>query len=450
LFFPIVYAASGLALAGQEPHHDQKVTDSRMEIAIVGMGYVGTVSAACLASAGHTVWGVDISAEKIRIINEGGSPIVEPKLGDKIAQARSAGRLKATCDIREALLNAEVCFVSVATPSFPSGDIDASQLLRACEQIALAAVELNRALPVIVRSSILPSILDECELKFAAIAPGWIKLCVNPEFLREGTAIDDFEQPPFTLLGVEDETLEAMLRSLYSFISAPIIVLPSKAAVMVKYASNAYHALKTAFANEIGVLCQQVGVDGNAVMQVFCRDTKLNISERYLRPGFAFGGSCLPKDVRAILYAAKRSSLDLPLIYSVLPSNEAVIQRALRQILDRRVQRLGLIGLAFKANTDDLRESPLVELAERLLGKGRELRIYDPNVSLAKITGANKIYINNEIPHLSRLMAGSLEELVECDLLIVGHRYAGVEQFLNAAQKPFVDLASSLTSSSAN
>jgi len=411
-----------------------------MEIAIVGLGYVGTVSAACFASAGHTVWGVDVNPDKVRMIEAGRSPIVEPGLDDRIAATRKSGCLRVTLDLGEALARADACFVAVATPSFPSGDIDATHLLRACEQIAQALLKLDRSVPVIVRSSILPSVLEQCDARISAIAPGRVRLCVNPEFLREGTAIQDFETPPFTLFGVEDDALEATLRSLYGFIPAPVIVLPATAAVLVKYASNAFHALKTAFANEIGALCREAGVDAQAVMATFCRDTKLNISDRYLRPGFAFGGSCLPKDVRAILYAAKRYDVDLPLIQTLLPSNEAVIQRALRRIVATGYRKIGVIGLAFKSNTDDLRESPYVELAERLIGKGRDLRIYDPNVSIAQLTGANKQYIDHAIPHISRLLVPSLQDLAGCEFLIVGHQYKGVQEFLQTAALPFVIL----------
>jgi len=411
-----------------------------MEIAIVGLGYVGTVSAACFASAGHTVWGVDVNPDKVKMIEVGRSPIVEPGLDDRIAATRKSGSLRVTLDLREALANAELCFVAVATPSFPSGDIDATHLFRACEQIAQALVELDRSVPVIVRSSILPSVLEQCDAKISAIAPGRVRVCVNPEFLREGTAIHDFENPPFTLLGVEDASLETTLRSLYRSIPAPVYVLPAKAAVLVKYASNAFHALKATFANEIGALCREAGIDADPVMATFCRDTKLNISDRYLRPGFAFGGSCLPKDVRAILYAAKRYDVDLPLIESLLPSNEAVIQRAMRQIVATGHRRLGIIGLAFKSNTDDLRESPFVELAERLMGKGRDLKIYDPNVSIAHLTGANKQYIDHVIPHLSRLLVASLDDLAGCEFLIVGHQYKGVQEFLQTTGLPFLQL----------
>jgi GDP-mannose 6-dehydrogenase len=411
-----------------------------MEIAIVGLGYVGTVSAACFASAGHAVWGVDVNPDKVRMIEAGRSPIVEPGLDEKIAATTKSSRLRVTLDLREALARAEACFVAVATPSFPSGDIDATHLLRACEQIAHALVELDRSVPVIIRSSILPSVLEQCAAKISAIAAGRAPVCVNPEFLREGTAIYDFENPPFTLLGVEDGSLETTLRQLYSPIPADVIVLPAKAAVFVKYASNAFHALKATFANEIGALCREAGADPQSVMATFCRDTKLNISDKYLRPGFAFGGSCLPKDVRAILYAAKRYDVDLPLMESLLPSNESVIQRAIRQIVAAGHRRLGMIGLAFKSNTDDLRESPFVELAERLLGKGRDLKIYDPNVSIAHLTGANKQYIDHVIPHLSRLLVPSLDELAGCEYLIVGHRYKGVDEFLRTAGLPFLQL----------
>jgi GDP-mannose 6-dehydrogenase len=411
-----------------------------MEITIVGLGYVGTVSAACFASAGHTVWGVDINSEKVRIVNQGHTPIVENNLGEKIAEACESGRLRATTDLREALVQSEVCFVAVATPSRSNGDIDATHLLRACKQIAQVLEECHRSQIVIMRSSILPSVFEECNEIFDTVAPGRIKFCVNPEFLREGTAIEDFENPPFTLLGVEDEQVEATLRSLYESISAPIFVLSPRESLLVKYASNAYHALKITFANEIGALCQQAGIDGQKVMSVFCKDTKLNISTRYLQPGFAFGGSCLPKDVRALSYAAKHYDLDLPLINSLLPSNEKVVQRAVHRVCISNVRHIGLIGLGFKANTDDLRESPLVELAERLLGKGYDLKIFDPNVSLAQLTGSNKEYIDKVIPHLSRLLVGSLDELAGCELLVVGHRYPVAREFLRAVKIPLIEL----------
>src|SRR5580692_6758281 len=285
-----------------------------MNISIVGLGYVGAVSAACLADRGHRVCGVDVNAEKVRIINEGRSPIVENGLADKIAAGRQAGCLSATVDIEEALRDSELCFVAVATPSRVNGQIDPAHLFRACKQIAVALLKLRKKQIVVIRSSVLPSIFDDCRTIFEATAPGLVELCANPEFLREGTAIHDFEEPPFTILGTESADAEAALRSLCSQQSAPIFLLKPREALMVKYASNAFHALKVAFANEIAAVCEQADVDAEAVMNVFCSDSKLNISRRYLMPGFAFGGSCLPKDVRAVLHAGKERDLQLPLI----------------------------------------------------------------------------------------------------------------------------------------
>lgn len=415
-----------------------------MNITVVGLGYVGAVSAACLACKGHRVWGADINPEKVRIINEGRSPIVENGLDVKVAQGRTSGRLLATCDAVEALRHTDICFVAVATPSRLNGQIDPTHLFRACEQIAEALVNLDRRQIVVIRSSVLPSVLQHCYEIFLTKAPGRVTLCANPEFLREGTAIRDFEHPPLTLLGVDDPDAELVLRSLYADVEAPLFVLSPREALLVKYAGNAFHALKVTFANEIGALCREIGINADAVMSVFCKDTKLNISPRYLMPGFAFGGSCLPKDVRALLYAAKQADLELPMLNSLLTSNNAVIDRAMREITATGKKRLGLIGLSFKSNTDDLRESPFVDLAERLLGKGNELRIYDPNVSLARLTGANKEYIYRVIPHLSCLLVRSLEDLNDCDLLIVGHRYQGVDRFLQDAGVCAIELSDKL------
>jgi GDP-mannose 6-dehydrogenase len=387
------------------------------------------------------VWAVDINTEKVRIINQGCSPIVEDGLSDKIANARRSGRLTATENIEEALHETELCFISVATPSRPNGEVDPAHLLRACEQISHALVRVDGHQIVVMRSSILPSVLQHCENTFNAIAPGRVELCVNPEFLREGTAIHDFEQPSFTLLGVEDPAVELTLRSLYSDLVAPIYVLPPKEALLVKYASNAYHALKVAFANEIGALCQHQDVDARAVMSVFCEEKKLNISARYLMPGFAFGGSCLPKDVRALLYAAKQVDVELPVIQALLISNEKVVERAVRQVVAKGVRSVGLIGLSFKPNTDDLRESPFVEIAERLLGKGYEIKIYDPNVSLARLTGSNKEYIESVIPHIARLLVHSIDQLASCKSIIVGHHYPNVDAFLIDIDTEVIDLA---------
>jgi GDP-mannose 6-dehydrogenase len=411
-----------------------------MNISIVGLGYVGAVSAACLADSGHSVWGVDINPDKVRIINEGRSPIVENGLAEKIAQGRQFQRLFATTDIPEALLESDLCFVAVATPSRPNGQIDPAHLFRACNQIATALAKLDKKQIVVIRSSVLPSIFDECRKILETVAPGLAELCANPEFLREGTAIRDFEEPPFTILGTDTAAAENMLRSLYSDQPAPVYVLKPREALMVKYASNAYHALKVAFGNEIATLCQQTNVNAEAVMNVFCSDTKLNISRSYLMPGFAFGGSCLPKDVRAILHAGHALDLRLPLMAAILLSNEQLIERAFQKVRATGKRRVGLIGLSFKSNTDDLRESPFVELAERLLGKGYELSIYDPNVIAARLTGANKEYIDSVIPHLSRLLVHSLDEFGNTELLLVGHHFPGVDALLENTRASVIDL----------
>jgi GDP-mannose 6-dehydrogenase len=412
-----------------------------MNISIVGLGYVGAVSAACFADVGNRVWGVDINADKVRIINENGSPIVENGLADTIAQARHRGCLCATVDIEQALHETEMCFVAVATPSRPNGQIDPAHLFRACRQIATALSKLRKKQIVVIRSSVLPSIFDDCRRIFESIAPGLADLCANPEFLREGTAIRDFEEPPFIILGTDSGAAETTLRALYSGQSSPVFVLEPGEALMVKYVSNAFHSLKVAFANEIAALCQLAEVDAQAVMNVFCSDAKLNISRRYLMPGFAFGGSCLPKDVRALLYAGKQLDLQLPLIAAILSSNDQVIDRAFQKVLATGKRRIGLIGLSFKSDTDDLRESPYVELAERLLGKGCELRIYDPNVVEAQLTGANRQYIDRVIPHLSRLLVRSLDQLSDAELLIVGHHFDGVSSLLATPTLHVIDLS---------
>ena len=411
-----------------------------MNICIVGLGYVGTVSAACLATRGHCVWGVDINAEKVRLINSGRSPVVEPGLDDKVQQATCAGRLRASCDIQEGLWKSDLCFVTVATPSRKNGDVDPTHLFRACEQIAVAVSVLGRRQVVVIRSSVLPSIFDRCREIFALAAPNLVELGSNPEFLREGSAIRDFDGPPFTVIGTSSIQVEESLRLLYSDLPVPLYVIPAGEALMLKYACNAYHALKVSFANEIGTICQQSGIDAHVVMSVFCKDTALNIAPNYLMPGFAFGGSCLPKDLRALVHAARHDDIDVPLISAILPSNEKMIDRAFEKIRKTDARRVALIGLSFKSHTDDLRESPFVELAERLLGKGYELGIYDPNLSLARLTGTNKDYIDSVIPHLSRLLVSSLDDLNDVELLIIAHHFTGVEGLLRRTETAFIDL----------
>lgn len=398
-----------------------------MHITIVGLGYVGAVSAACLALK-HTVTGVDINQEKIATLNAGRSPIIEPGLEVRIRQTVRNGNLRATCDIEEALAVSDLCLVAVATPSCSNGGIDGGHLFRACEQIATAIQRRGTAQPVIIRSSVLPGVFAACCDIFETFAPGLISPGVNPEFLREGHAIADFEKPPFTVFGSYDAETRSLLRELYSALQAPILELTPQEALMVKYASNAFHAAKVAFANEIAAACRAEQIDPVPVMAAFCHDSSLNISPRYLMPGFAFGGSCLPKDVRAVLHSARHHDVELPMMRSVLESNELVIDRAVQAILATEKRRVGMVGLSFKASTDDLRESPFVELAERLLGKGIELSIYDPNVHVTRLVGGNKAYIEAVLPHLSRLMVTNLEELADrSDLFVIGHRFPELE-----------------------
>lgn len=412
-----------------------------MKVTIVGLGYVGVVSAACLASQGNEVWGVDINPVKVKSLAEGNSPIVEPGLEEMVSATVASGLLRATSNIDEALQKSVLCLVSVATPSLRNGQINSSYLLGACRQIAVSLRKLGRKQIVVIRSSVLPHVFDETEALFNAEAPGLVELCVNPEFLREGTAISDFRQPSFTLIGTRSVAAETALRELYASIDAPITLLSPKDATLVKYASNAYHALKVAFTNEISAICQASNANAEAVMKVFCEDRKLNISAHYLRPGFAFGGSCLPKDVRALIHAGRLSDLELPLMTGVLESNSRVIERAVHAVLEAAVRRVGLVGLSFKKNTDDLRESPFVEMAERLIGKGIELKIYDPNVSMAKLVGANRDYIIHSIPHLSRVLVGSLDEILDwSELVIIGHAFEGVERIRTQSDFSILDL----------
>jgi GDP-mannose 6-dehydrogenase len=403
-----------------------------MKIAVVGLGYVGTVSMACLASRGHEVWGIDINPQKLESLSRGIAPIIEPNLQDMLTAAHAKKQIHVTSDIKAALVETDLCFVSVATPSQKNGHIDSRHLLQACSQIARALREIGKNQIIAIRSSVLPAVLGDAEVLFEREAPGRAQLCVNPEFLREGSAIADFENPPFTVIGTDSAEAESVLRSVYQSLSAPVYVLPAAEATLVKYASNAFHALKVTFANEIGKLCCGMGIDGEAVMDVFCKDDKLNISKNYLRPGFAFGGSCLPKDVRALQYAGRLCDIDLPLMRGILESNAAIIRDAVQAVLESGARTVTLVGLSFKKNTDDLRESPYVELAEQLIGKGIELRIYDPNVSIARLTGANKEYINRTIPHLAKLLAPSAPEAVESsNIVILGHNYPEVKELLS-------------------
>ena len=398
-----------------------------MNISVFGLGYVGSVTGAALADDGHQVLGVDVNPDKVATVNAGRSPIVEPGLAELIERNVAAGRLSATTDPAAAVAATELSLISVSTPSRKNGSLDLTYLTRVCEQIGEALRDKDGYHIVVVRSTVLPGTthgtviptLERCSGKTYGKGFG---VSVNPEFLREGVALHDVRHPPVTVVGHNHAADATGTIAMYQGVDAPLVSTSIRAAEMVKYASNTWHALKICFANEIGNLCKQVGVDSHDVMDIFCKDDKLNISSAYLKPGFAFGGSCLPKDVRALQYRAKELDLQLPLIEAVLPSNQRQIQHALDRIVDSGARRIGMLGLSFKAGTDDLRESPLVILAEALLGKGYELRIFDRNITLGRLMGANRAYIEGQIPHIARLMSDSIDEVVQgSDLLVLGN-----------------------------
>ena len=398
-----------------------------MKISVMGLGYVGVVSAGCLAREGHEVIGVDAEPSKVNLINAGKTPIIEKDIGEIIEQQVAAGRLSATTDAAAAIRHAELSLICVGTPSLPNGGIDLTYVRRVCEQIGAALRNHPEAPVVVVRSTMLPGtmrqvVIPTLEERSGKRAGAEFGVCISPEFLREGTAVRDYLNPPKTVIGELNTASGEPLASLYAQVPGPLIRTDIETAEMVKYADNAWHALKVGFANEIGNVCKALEVDGHRVMDVFCQDTKLNLSSYYLKPGFAFGGSCLPKDLRALLYKAKTLDLSLPILGAILPSNEQQIERGMRAVVEQGSKRVGILGLSFKAGTDDLRESPVVELTERLIGKGYDLRIYDRNVSLASIHGANRDYILNHIPHISRLMVPTIDEVLDhAGTIVIGN-----------------------------
>jgi GDP-mannose 6-dehydrogenase len=398
-----------------------------MKVSVFGLGYVGNVSAASFAADGHTVVGVDVNPDKVASLNEGRSPIVEKDLDELIRSAKADGSLRATTNTAEAVRDTELSLLCVGTPSRKNGSLDLTYLERVSEQIGEALRTKDAYHVVVVRSTVLPGTTHETVIPALERASGkkygtGFGVAVNPEFLREGTAIHDFRHPPLTLIGHNYRSDAEPTEALYSKVDAPMVTTSIRTAEMIKYASNTWHALKVCFANEIGNLCKRLDIDSHEVMDIFCRDEKLNLSSYYMKPGFAFGGSCLPKDVRAMQYRAKEVDLDMPVIQAILGSNQLQIQHAITQVIDTGKKRVGLLGFSFKAGTDDLRESPIVILAEALLGKGYELRIYDKNVSLARLVGANKEYINKQIPHLSSLLCETIDEVLDnSDVIVVGN-----------------------------
>ena len=413
-----------------------------MKLSIFGIGYVGCVSAACFAKSGHDVIGVDVNATKVEIINSGRSPIVEAGIDELMSEMVAAGRLRAVTCSCEAIRESEISLVCVGTPSNANGSLNLKHVQRVCEEIGAALKNKQERHTVVIRSTMLPGTVENLVVPTLEEHSGKkvgrdFGVCINPEFLREGSSMKDFYAPPFTLIGADSKETAQLVSSLYAGIEAPLMVTELKTAEMVKYACNCFHALKVSFANEIGNLCKAAGIDSHEVMNVFSRDTKLNLSPYYLTPGFAFGGSCLPKDLRAINYKAKQLDVEVPVLGSILISNRLQIERAVDMVLQTGKKRIGVLGFSFKAGTDDLRESPMVTLIETLIGKGLQLAIYDRDVSLAKLFGANKEYIEREIPHISQLMRASIDEVIDdCDVIVIGNKaneFRSIESRINGS-----------------
>ncbi len=409
-----------------------------MTLSVFGLGYVGCVSAACLAKEGHIVIGVDVNAGKVEMINTGTSPIVEAGLGELLSEVVQSNRLSATTDAASAVRDSDVSLVCVGTPSNQNGSLDLSYVVRVCEEIGAALKDKSERHVIVMRSTMLPGTIENVVIPALEKSSGKhagkdFGVCINPEFLREGSSLKDFYAPPFTLIGSDDEETASILRAIYTSIDAPLFVTPVKTAEMVKYVCNCFHALKVGFANEIGNICKTLGIDSHEVMDIFCQDTKLNLSPYYLKPGFAFGGSCLPKDLRAINYKARQMDVEAPILSAILPSNRQQVERAVEMVLATGKKRVGVLGFSFKAGTDDLRESPMVALIETLIGKGLQLRIYDRDVSLARLFGANKEYIERQIPHISQLMRASIEEVLDSsDVIVIGNK---ADEFKDLAGK---------------
>jgi GDP-mannose 6-dehydrogenase len=416
-----------------------------MKISIFGLGYVGSVSAACLASKDNYVIGVDSNPAKVDMINAGKALIIEPGLKELTAEAVANGYLRATTDVNDAILNSSLSFICVGTPSKKNNGLDLQYVKRVCTDIGHILKEKNEHHIFVFRSTMFPGsiknvVIPILELYSDKTEGVDFSVCINPEFLREGSAIYDYYHPPQNIVGTSDEGVKNVMMELNTLsTNMPTIFLSVEEAEMLKYTDNIWHALKVGFANEIGTVCNSLNIDSHQVMDVFCKDTKLNISPYYLKPGFAFGGSCLPKDLRAFLYESQSLNVNLPIISSVLPSNKSQIERALNLVIEQQNKNIGVLGICFKENTDDLRESPIVELIERLIGKGYKLTLFDKNVSEAKLQGANRDYILNHIPHLSELMVESIEELVDSSqTIIIGNKTAEFEHVLDVIKPDHV------------
>jgi len=398
-----------------------------VKVALFGLGYVGAITAAALARDGHDVVGIDVASQKIDAIRDGRSPVIEPGIDEIIAAAIADGRLHASDDPAEGLADAELSLICVGTPSRPDGSLDLEYVKQVAGQIGSKLNLVAEGHRVVVRSTVLPGstrnvVLPEVERASGVSAgDGW-DLCANPEFLREGTSLADYDAPPRILVGEREPGVGQPVLDLYAGIDAPRFTVPLEVAEAVKYTDNAFHALKVSFGNEISRVWSNYGADPLEVMSIVTQDRKLNISPAYLRPGFAFGGSCLPKDLRALSYAANEATISVPVLDAVIPSNEAQIRRALDAVLATGKRRVALLGLAFKRGTDDLRESPLLELAKRFIGEGLELTICDPTVSLARLVGTNRAFLENSLPHINRLLRESVDEAVaDSEIVVIGH-----------------------------
>lgn len=399
-----------------------------MNLSVFGLGYVGAVSCGCMAGLGHRMIGVDVVRAKADVINQGQSPLIEHGLGDLINQAVTAGRLHATTDTADAVRDSDAAMLCVGTPSTPTGGVDATHLINVCTQIGHALRDADKEFyTVLTRSTCPPPVhrrlIETLEQSSGRKLGDGLGYVCHPEFLREGTAVADFHDPPKIVFGTDDPRCEELCRGLYPGIDAPTFFVPTDVAAMVKYADNCFHAVKVVFGNEIGSLCKEMGVDAHAVMDVFCRDEKLNISAKYLRPGFAFGGSCLPKDLRAVLDTARETAVDTPLLASVMQSNRGQIDRFLQRVIPADRSAVGVVGLAFKEGTDDVRESPMVAVVEHLGGKGRAVTIYDRHLSMQRLMGANRRFALDAIPHLEDLLRDDLQAVIDAsDTLIVSHK----------------------------
>lgn len=413
-----------------------------MKISVFGLGYVGAVSLACLGRDGHDVIGVDIDETKLDLIRRGRAPIVEEGIEELMASVVASGRVNVTTDVSRAILESDVTFVCVGTPSSRNGGQDLSALERCIRQIGTALAHKEHFHSVIVRSTVQPGtinglVTDTLESYSNKRKGHDFGIGFQPEFLREGSSIRDYDNPPFTVVGTDSDSVEQHLRQLFAHLPAEFIRTRTSSAELLKYACNAFHAVKVTFANEMGRISKSFEVDPHEVMELLCRDTRLNISRAYLRPGFAFGGSCLPKDLRALLHLAKLHDVVLPVLGGVLASNAAHVDSAVDRVLDCGKRRIGQIGLSFKTGTDDLRESPLVTMAERFIGKGLDLAIYDPYVELSRLRGANRRYIEETIPHIARLMSTDLERLVaESDVVILALSDAGIVDRVRELTRP--------------